>query len=448
MRRTPRTRTAQPPHREALTRRIIVTLTILSLLVAALYIFSAAANAQSSVRPPASATQNAVPGAPGSSGSPTLGRNNFAPEEFKDGIVPGGTRSGLSQSDIWRKIREGKTGKVSIPDKKSGQMIRGPNTRLKTLEDIRAAVESRGGSASNLGKNNAGIASWIAVRSGPLARYGLYAMGGMIILLAVFFLVRGRIRVEHGLAGTTILRFTSIERLGHWLLAISFIILALTGLNLLYGREFLIPLFGKETYAAIAYTGKYVHNYVAFAFMLALAMITVMWVRHNIPHPRDLVWLAKGGGMFSKNSHPSAKKFNAGQKILFWLIIVSGVSISMSGIALMFPFETAMFAKTFAFLNNFGMSLPTNISPIEEQQYAALWHSIVALFMVTVIIAHIYIGSVGMQGAIDAMTTGRVDANWAREHHDIWAEEAMQEEAEAARNTSVASGRPSAQPAE
>lgn len=404
------------------------------------------AAAQSSVRPPSNATTNSVPGDVRDNNGPTAGREPVAPLNLKDGNVPGGTLGTNSQADIWRKIRSGVTGEVSIPDKKSGQLIHGTNNRLNSREDILAATQSQGGSAGNLSRNNAGIMSWIAIRGGPLLRYGLYAMGGMIALLAIFFLIRGRIRIDHGPAGTTIERFTSIERMGHWLLAISFIILALTGLNLLYGREFLIPLLGKPAFAAIAYAGKLTHNYVAFAFMLGLVMILVMWIRENIPHPRDINWLAKGGGMFAKGVHPSAKKFNAGQKILFWLIILSGISISMSGIALMFPFETNMFGKTFAILNSLGASLPAEVSAIEEQQYASLWHSIVAIFMVCVIFAHIYIGSIGMEGAIDAMTTGNVDLNWAREHHDLWAEEAMQAEAKVVRQ--AVSGGSKIQPAE
>ena len=105
------------------------------------------------------------------------------------------------------------------------------------------------------------------------------------------------------------------QNIGHWLLAISFIILAVTGLNLLYGREFLIPLFGKEVFAALAYWGKLSHNYVGFAFMLGLVMILVMWVRHNIPHPRDAIWLLKGGGFFK--THVSAGRFNMGEKTWF-----------------------------------------------------------------------------------------------------------------------------------
>ena len=408
--------------------------------------FADGAAAQSSVRPPANATQNAVPGRSGRAPATGVAQPRTAPQVLKGGEVPGGSLGTRSDTDIWRQIRQGTSGNVSIPDKSAGQLMRGVDNRLQSEKDVIAATQSRGASAGNLNRNLAGIAAWINVRNGPLLRYGLYAMGGMIALLALFFLLRGRIRIEHGWSGTTIERFTSVERIGHWLLAISFIVLALTGLNLLYGREFLIPLVGKEAFATIALAGKLAHNYVAFAFMLGLVMILVMWVRHNIPHPRDLIWLLKGGGMFSKNSHPSAKKFNAGQKILFWLVILSGVSVSLSGLALMFPFETNMFAKTFTILNDFGATLPAQVSAIEEQQYASLWHSIMALFMICIVIAHIYIGSVGMEGAIDAMTTGRVDVNWAREHHDLWAEEAMEAEANLVRDA-VASGS-KVQPAE
>jgi formate dehydrogenase subunit gamma len=416
------------------------------LLAAPLQMISDAA-AQSSVRPPANATTNTVPGNSGlHRGGRAAGRDAGKPLNLQGGNVPGGSLGTKSQADIWRKIRSGETGGVSIPDKNAGQLIRGTDTRLRTKADIIAATQSRGGAAGNLNRNNAGIMSWIEIRNGPLVRYGLYAMGGVIALLAVFFLIRGRIRIEHGAAGTTIERFTSIERIAHWLLAISFIILALTGLNLLYGREFLIPLLGKETYANIALAGKLTHNYVSFAFVLGLVMILVLWIRENIPHPRDILWILKGGGLLIKGVHPSARKFNAGQKILFWLIIISGISITASGIALMFPFETSLFGKTFGILNSVGASLPATVSPVQEQQYASLWHSIMALFMICVIIAHIYIGSIGMEGAIDAMTTGRVDANWAREHHDIWAEEAMHAEADLAREAMA--GGSKVQPAE
>lgn len=392
-----------------------------------------AANAQSSVRPPDNATTNAVPRA----GAPRQvpGRPTALTETPTKGTVPGASLGNRSDTEIWRALREGRSGNVSIPDKKAGQLIRGAPERLRSEADVRAAMRTQG--------NDGSIASWVLLRQGPIATYGAYAMGGTIVLLALFFLIRGRIRVEHGLSGRLIERFTSIERIGHWLIAISFIVLAVTGLNLLYGRQALIPVLGPEAYASLAYFGKLTHNYVAFAFMAGLVLIFVNWFRYNLPHPRDLKWLMLAGGLFAKGVHPPAKKFNAGQKIIFWLVILGGVSISLSGIALMFPFQTAMFGKTFAFLNGFGFDLPQTVSPIEEMQYQSLWHTIMALFLICVILAHIYIGSIGMEGAIDAVASGQVDENWAKEHHELWVEEVKAAEREVAQ-----SGGTRVQPAE
>jgi formate dehydrogenase subunit gamma len=239
----------------------------------------------------------------------------------------------------------------------------------------------------------------------------------------IFYFIRGKIRIDAGASGDTILRFGTIDRFAHWLMAGSFVVLAITGLNLLYGRYILIPIIGKDAFAAVTTFGKYAHNYLSFAFMAGLALSFVLWVRHNIPNRLDLQWLRAGGGIFKKGVHPPAKKFNAGQKIIFWAVTIGGLSISMSGIALMFPFTTSMFADTFALLNIIGFSLPTDLTAMQEQQLNQLWHGIVSLALMTMIIAHIYIGSIGMEGAIDAMNTGHVDRNWAKEHHNLWVEE-------------------------
>ena len=163
---------------------------------------------------------------------------------------------------------------------------------------------------------------------------------------------------------------------------------------------------------------------------MSLVLVLVFWVKHNIPTKLDIKWLLKGGGMFSSHSHPSARKFNAGQKIIFWIVILLGTSVSVSGLSLLFPFELPMFAATFAKINAVGLPsligiepLPEVLLPHEEMQLSQIWHSIVAFIMMVVIIAHIYIGSVGMEGAYDAMGSGQVDVNWAKQHHDLWAEE-------------------------
>jgi len=205
----------------------------------------------------------------------------------------------------------------------------------------------------------------------------------------------------------------------------------------LLGRKFLIPAFGHDAFAFIAVWSKWVHNNVSWAFMLALVMIFVMWVVHNLPDRTDMKWLLKGGGILG-GGHPPAKKFNAGQKLIFWSVIVLGGSISASGLALLFPFELNMFAATFAKLNSWGISgalglgeLNTALAPHEEMQYAQLWHAIVSFVLMAIILAHIYIGSVGMEGAYDAMGSGQVEEQWAREHHSLWVDDVKAKEGSA-----------------
>jgi formate dehydrogenase gamma subunit len=248
----------------------------------------------------------------------------------------------------------------------------------------------------------------------------------MIFLLALFFVLQrpDQDRTWQGRLHHSAL--SGIERFAHWLMAGSFIVLAISGLNMLFGRFVLMPVIGKEAFAAVTLWGKYLHNYLSFAFMAGVALAFVLWVAHNLPSRHDLVWIMKGGGILFKGSHPPAKKFNFGQKVIFWSVTLLTISVSLSGIALMFPYETAFMAKTFAFLNNFGFDLPTALSPIQEQQLNQVWHTIVGVTFIVIILAHIYIGSVGMEGAFDAMGSGEVDANWAREHHSLWVEEMEQ----------------------
>ena len=258
-----------------------------------------------------------------------------------------------------------------------------------------------------------------------------YLLGGTLLALALFYLIRGRIRIDGEKTGRTVTRFKAFERFGHWLLASSFIVLALTGLISLAGRKLLIPTFGHEAFSTVATASKWVHNNISWAFILALVIIFVVWVVHNLPDRTDLNWLAKGGGLLG-GGHPPAKKFNAGQKLIFWAVIILGGSISASGLSLLFPFEFNLFGYTFSTLNSWGVpgwfgaaDLPYPLQPQEEMQYAQLWHSIVSLILTAIIFAHIYLGSVGMEGAFDAMGTGDVEEQWAREHHSIWADDVL-----------------------
>jgi formate dehydrogenase subunit gamma len=329
--------------------------------------------------------------------APSLERGGLAPAApalaQEAGNVPGNSLGNTSDSEFWREIRRGMQGQVSIPDKNAGVMIQSE------------------------GEN------WRAVRNGPLSTYGAWVIFGVLALLALFFALRGRITIEHGASGRYVVRFNGIERFAHWVTAVSFIVLALSGLNLLYGRYVLLPFAGPEIFATLTLWGKYAHNFVGFAFMVGLALILILWVRHNLPNKYDFIWLAKGGGLLVKGSHPPSRKFNAGQKLIFWLVIIGGGSLSASGLALMFPFQIHLFAPTFEILNLFGTDLPTQLTAMQEMQLSQLWHAVVGLVLIAVVLAHIYIGSIGMEGAFDAMGTGQVDENWAREHHSVWVEE-------------------------
>jgi formate dehydrogenase subunit gamma len=191
----------------------------------------------------------------------------------------------------------------------------------------------------------------------------------------------------------------------------------------MFGRTLLLPLVGKDTFAVLTQWGKLLHNYLAFGFMVGIALMFVLWVWYNIPNRYDVVWILKGGGLFG-GSHPPAKRFNAGQKFVFWSVILLGFSLSLSGLQLLFPFTFSFFDSTFAFLNHWvGTSLPTGLSPMAEQQLAVLWHGVVSVVLIAIVIGHIYIGSIGMEGAFQAMGSGRVDLNWARQHHDLWVAE-------------------------
>ncbi len=319
-----------------------------------------------------------------------------------------GTLGGASDPDLWRGMR------FNAAD--ISTQVRGPASTV--------LIQDRG-------------MWWLQFREGPLLVYGGYLLLGTLAALAVFFLLRGRVRIDGAKTGRRIERFKNVERFGHWLLAGSFIVLGITGLVSLMGRKFLIPVMGHDSYAWIAGASKWVHNNVSWAFMLALVMIFVMWVVHNFPDRTDLKWLAKGGGLFG-GGHPPAKKFNAGQKLIFWSTIVLGASISVSGISLLFPFELPLFAKTFAILNTTGLPemfgfgiLPETMTLHEEMQYAQLWHAIVSFVLMAIILAHIYIGSVGMEGAFDAMGSGMVEEQWAKEHHSLWVAEVKEREGKA-----------------
>jgi formate dehydrogenase subunit gamma len=262
---------------------------------------------------------------------------------------------------------------------------------------------------------------WRDFQRSKLPIIGGVSIIGMFALLLIFLLVRGRIRIYQGFAGTKILRFANFERFAHWLTASCFIVLALSGLNVSFGRILILPLFGAESFATLSAYAKLAHNYLAFPFMLGLLIMFLIWIKDNIPGKLDLEWFRQGGGILFKGQHPPSKRFNAGQKGIFWIVIIGGVLMSLSGWYLLFPY------------------LPADVTAL---QFWSVIHAVIAMLFIAVMLAHIYIGSIGMEGAFDAMGTGEVDLNWAKEHHSLWVEE------EQAKGRAPSGSAPRAVPAE
>jgi formate dehydrogenase subunit gamma len=245
---------------------------------------------------------------------------------------------------------------------------------------------------------------------------GAIVILGIIAVLGAAYLIMGRIPIPEGRSGRTIVRFGSIERFSHWLTAASFVVLGLTGLNITFGKVLLLPVIGPDAFPSVSQWAKYIHNFTSAAFVVGLIMIIVIFFRDNLPEKVDIDWIKQGGG-FIKSKHAPAGRFNFGEKLVYWLSLLAGVAVSVSGVLLLFPF--------------FG----TNIL---DMQLAQVVHAIVAILFIALILGHIYIGTLGIEGAFEAMGTGEVDLNWAKEHHDLWLAQLASKEERRERSTTAA----------
>jgi len=243
---------------------------------------------------------------------------------------------------------------------------------------------------------------WRRFRNRVLTWIGAIAILGAVIALALVHLWKGRTRIEGGRSGRSILRYDGLERANHWMVAASFVALGLSGLVITYGRGLLMPWMGAEAFASLATACQAAHQFLSFAFVLGLVVMLALWAGRNLPTRADLAWLRAGGPL--AKGHPPAGKFNAGQKLLYWFVLSCGAALAVSGYLLMFPFA---------------------LTDIGGQQWAHMVHGILAMLMIAVILGHIYIGTLGTEGAFEAMANGQVDYNWAKEHHRLWLEEEL-----------------------
>jgi formate dehydrogenase subunit gamma len=243
---------------------------------------------------------------------------------------------------------------------------------------------------------------WRKFRSEMLVPVGGYVLLGTLAAIALFFAVRGRIRIEGGRSGKLVPRFSSNQRVVHWFAASLFVILGLTGLVLLYGRYVLIPLFGPEGFSVTASACKEIHNLFGPIFPFAVLAMAVLFGRGNVPRWIDVKWFLKAGGLFGGHMADSGY-YNGGQKTWFWMVALFGLAISVSGLVLDFPI----------FGQDRGLMAGAHVV-----------HGVVAVLFIAASFGHMYIGSiVGMEGAFESMKNGYVDTNWAKEHHNLWYEE-------------------------
>ncbi|MDT8449398.1 MAG: formate dehydrogenase subunit gamma [Wenzhouxiangellaceae bacterium] len=279
------------------------------------------------------------------------------------------------RSEYWREARKGVSGTTTVQGLQTGVLI------------------------------NAGGENFRQFRNGPVSTYGPWLLGISLLAIAIVFSLTGGQKLASSPSGKRVPRWSVIDRTMHWTMATLFIVLTITGLSLLFGRAVLIPLMGPEGFSAWASLAKIIHNWSGPIFLIALISVVVTWIPRNIPDKRDFEWFRKGGGMLGK--HVPAGRMNGGEKAWFWFIATAGIAVGVTGVL---------------------MILPTFFADRSLMQILLVVHAGLALVWIAISFGHIYLGTIGVEGALEGMTRGHVSAEWAEQHHDLWYEDVKSEE--------------------
>ncbi|MBX2837957.1 MAG: formate dehydrogenase subunit gamma [Gammaproteobacteria bacterium] len=254
----------------------------------------------------------------------------------------------------------------------------------------------------------AGGWEWQLARSGAISTKLPWIIAIFAGIILLYHLISGRNKLSADkLSGRKVKRWGWFDRLVHWVTAISFIALAITGLSMLLGRAVLIPLLGKAGFASWANMSITIHNFIGPVFSVGVALMIIMWIWHNFPTVTDLKWFAQGGGLIG-DKHPSAGRMNGGEKVWFWLVAIAGVAVSVTGLIMVSPI--------------FGWQIPGLETARANMQQANIIHAVAGIIWTAVALGHIYIGTAGTEGAFEGMSTGYVSEEWAKQHHDLWYE--------------------------
>lgn len=295
-----------------------------------------------------------------------------APNATSQAAIEAGKNQPGNNAPIWRTVNSATVNYTSIPGAENGVLIQ------KTGQE------------------------WRLIRNGVISVYGAWLVSIAFCAIGAVFILKGPIKLHSPMTGNKILRFTLLERVIHWTMAFSFVALAITGILILWGRYFLLPVVSPGIFSNLLLASKNIHNFVGPLFTVSIIIFFILFVRRNMPEKADLEWVKGFGGFTGK--HIPVGFFNAGSKIWFWAgMVVLGTIVSASGwvLDMIVPFIQIEYWRG-------------------TMQIANIIHGVAALLMVAMSLGHIYIGSIGMEGASDAMKTGKCDETWAKEHHELW----------------------------
>lgn len=287
-----------------------------------------------------------------------------------------------NNAPVWRDVRTGAPNYTSIPGRETGVLIQ-PQARFPGQDVVSTAGEA-----------------WRNFRNGPITFYG----GWLIVLVALailaFYFAKGPLKLHEKPTGRLVDRFNVVERWAHWTVAISFCVLAVTGMTILFGKHVLLPIIGYTLFSWLTALSKYAHNFLAPLFIVGLLAMIVVYVKDNLPEKGDLAWFRGAFAMFWSGKHVPSGRFNAGEKVYFWIGVVAlCITLSVTGAVMLFP--------------NFDQVRTT-------MQQVNVIHSISAVVMILFAFGHIYVGTIGVEGAYQNMREGVTDETWAKEHHELW----------------------------
>jgi formate dehydrogenase subunit gamma len=299
-----------------------------------------------------------------------------------------------NNAPIWRDVKTGEPSYTSIQGRETNVLIQ-PPARFPGQKAMATAGEA-----------------WRNFRNGPVTFYGGWLVVLVVVAIFAFYFWKGPVKVHEPPTGHLMRRFSPLEQVIHWSTAISFSVLGISGLVMLFGKYLLLPVIGYTLFAWLTALCKNLHNFIAPLFIVSVLAMIVIFIRDNFPKSYDWLWFRRAWAWFARSEHIPTGRFNAGEKAWFWGgVILLSAFVAWSGLVLLFP--------------NFDQTRAV-------MQDAWSVHAIAALIYITVSLGHIYMGTIGVEGSYGAMREGYVDETWAREHHEIWYNEVKSGKREAA----------------